>query len=65
MITMSQSPVDPKSQTVAAPTVEEVPAAAVRLWQRVEQLVVEHPKQSLAVAAVAGVVLGWIIKRRP
>jgi hypothetical protein len=71
MITsMSQPNLDPPGNTsnmpqLAARQPDSWSPRAVGLWQQVEQLVVEHPKQSLAAAALAGVVLGWIIKRRP
>jgi ElaB/YqjD/DUF883 family membrane-anchored ribosome-binding protein len=64
MITMSEPNLEPTSQSNPAATPAVSTSAATGLWQRVEQLVVEHPKHSLAVAAAAGVVLGWIIKRR-
>ncbi|MEX2112872.1 MAG: hypothetical protein WD845_06770 [Pirellulales bacterium] len=37
---------------------------AADLCQRAEQFVVSHPKQSLVAALSAGVILGWIIRRR-
>ncbi len=39
-----------------------------RRWRpglhRFEEAIVDHPKTSLVAALAAGVVLGWIIKRR-
>jgi ElaB/YqjD/DUF883 family membrane-anchored ribosome-binding protein len=70
MITsMSQPNLDPAGDASRMPQLatqhERRSARAAGLWRQVERLVVEHPKQSLAAAALAGVVLGWIIKRRP
>ena len=33
-------------------------------WPRLEQMIADHPKQSVIAALVAGALLGWIIKRR-
>jgi hypothetical protein len=48
---------------------EDVEAAgstrrAIELWQRLERMVADHPKQSLIAALTAGALLGWITKRR-
>jgi hypothetical protein len=68
MITlMSQrnfEPIDDASPR-RTPTAPPRDAEGAGLWRQIEQLVVEHPKQCLAAAALAGVLLGWIIKRRP
>lgn len=33
-------------------------------WPRLEQMIADHPKQSVIAALVAGALLGWVIKRR-
>ncbi|MGD9724476.1 MAG: hypothetical protein AB7O59_24790 [Pirellulales bacterium] len=44
---------------------EQLSAPSPRiLLKQVEHFVVAHPKQSLIVALTAGVVLGWMSKRR-
>ena len=34
------------------------------LWKQATQWVKEHPEVALTTAVVAGVVLGWLVKRR-
>jgi hypothetical protein len=34
------------------------------VWRRVERMAADHPKPCLIAAATAGVILGWITKRR-
>ncbi len=53
-------------QAVETPLPQAGPLArhVAELGKRAERLVVEHPKHSLLAALVAGVILGWIIKRR-
>ena len=53
----SLAPQDGRNQIAAL----DKPAA---LWQRVEQLIADHPTQSLIAALAAGALLGWISKRR-
>jgi hypothetical protein len=37
---------------------------ALDVWRRVERMAADHPKPCLIAAATAGVILGWITKRR-
>ena len=57
------------------PSIERLraPAEAVKnavsqsgkaIVDRMEQIVTTHPKESLLIAGLAGVVFGWITKRR-
>jgi ElaB/YqjD/DUF883 family membrane-anchored ribosome-binding protein len=39
-------------------------ATSAGLWSRVHDVVKDNPKTSLAAALAAGVLLGWIMKRR-
>jgi hypothetical protein len=43
---------------------QAVGGTSAALLRRLEQLITAHPKQSLIAALTAGVLLGWISKRR-
>jgi ElaB/YqjD/DUF883 family membrane-anchored ribosome-binding protein len=62
---MLDSPAPPQADAIDIPT----RSAGARqgmgpLWRRAQAAVTDNPKTSLIAAAAAGVLLGWIIKRR-
>lgn len=56
--------VEPHAAADAIDNRESPSGKLLALWQRVERMVADHPKQSLIAALAAGAVLGWFTKRR-
>jgi hypothetical protein len=68
---MVQSPSDrlkshwPRSTQTDRPREEETPSKSAPDWtQRLAKSMGEHPALTLAAAALVGVVLGWMVKRK-
>lgn len=55
----------PRSQVQPVASVaEEAPARLASVMESASKMLTEHPRASLLTALAAGVVVGWIIKRR-